>query len=51
MKTEDQFHVGIVVDDLDESVTQLSDLFGDEWCEEIAVPTPVTLPAGDTVLA
>ena len=50
MRAEDQFHVGIVVDDLDTTLDQLADLFGYEWCDEIAVETPVALPTGDTVL-
>ena len=50
MKAGDQFHVGIVVDDLDAALAQLSDLFGYEWCDEIAVPTPVAFPTGDTVV-
>lgn len=50
MRAEDQFHVGIVVDDLEATLAQLSELFGYEWCDEIAVPTPVTLPTGDVVV-
>lgn len=50
MKAADQFHVGIVVDDLDAALAQLSDLFGYEWCDEIAVSTPVALPTGDVVV-
>jgi Glyoxalase/Bleomycin resistance protein/Dioxygenase superfamily len=50
MKAEDQFHVGIVVDDLEATLDQLADLFGYEWCDEIAVQTPVMLPTGETVL-
>jgi hypothetical protein len=50
VKAEDQFHVGIVVDDLDATLAQLSELFGYEWCGEIALPTPVVLPSGDIVV-
>jgi hypothetical protein len=50
VRAEDQFHIGIVVDDLDATLGELSELFGYEWCEEIALPTPVTLPSGDTVV-
>jgi hypothetical protein len=50
VKAEDQFHVGIVVDDLDATLAQLTELFGYEWCDEIAVETPVRLPTGETVL-
>ncbi len=50
MRAEDQFHVGIVVDDLDSALAELSELFGYEWCDEFNVPTPVTFPAGDRVV-
>jgi Glyoxalase/Bleomycin resistance protein/Dioxygenase superfamily len=50
VRAEDQFHVGIVVDDLDTTLDQLAELFGYEWCDEIAVQTPVMLPTGETVL-
>ena len=50
MKGADQFHVGIVVDDLDAALAELSELFGYRWCPQIAVETPVRLPAGDIVL-
>lgn len=50
MRAEDQFHTGIVVDDLDAMVAGLSELFGYEWCDEIAVPTPVDLPQGQITL-
>lgn len=50
MKAEDQFHLGIVTDNLDESLTQLSALFGYKWCEQMGGPTNVSLPDGDAVL-
>jgi Glyoxalase/Bleomycin resistance protein/Dioxygenase superfamily len=50
MKAEDLFHTGIVVDDVDATLAQLTDLFGYEWCETIAMPTPVALPTGDVTL-
>jgi hypothetical protein len=46
----DQFHVGLVVDDLEAALEELSDLFGYEWCPQIAVQTPVVLPAADILL-
>lgn len=46
LRPGDQFHAGIVVDDLEAALAQLSDLFGYEWCDEIAVRTEVTLPTG-----
>lgn len=50
MKAEDQFHLGIVTDNLDESLAQLSALFGYQWCEQMGGPTKVSRPDGDTVL-
>jgi hypothetical protein len=46
----DQFHVGIVVEDFESTLTELSELFGYEWCQEIATPTPVNLPTGKTII-
>ena len=46
MTPEDQFHVGVVVDDLDDTLAQLSELFGYEWCAMFDGPLPVTLPTG-----
>lgn len=50
LKPEDQFHVGIVAEDLHATKEQLSQLFGIEWCEEMGGPIEVSLPTGDTVL-
>ena len=50
MKPADQFHVGIVVDDVAATLAELSALFGYEWCEEIGGRSPVQLPTGDTEL-
>lgn len=50
MRAEDQFHLGIVVDDLESTLAAFAELFGYEWCDEIGGPTPVTLPSGDMVL-
>ena len=50
MRGEDQFHVGIVVDDLDAALGDLTHLFGYSWCPSMAVETPVVLPSGDLVL-
>ena len=46
MKASDQFHLGIVVDDLEGTLAQLTELFGYEWAPEIGGPTPVVLPSG-----
>jgi catechol 2,3-dioxygenase-like lactoylglutathione lyase family enzyme len=50
MKAADQFHTGIVVDDLERSLGELSELFGYEWCDEIHVEQPVQTPSGDTTV-
>jgi hypothetical protein len=50
MRGEDLFHTGIVVDDLDAALRDLTELLGYEWCDQIAVPTPVTLPTEDVVI-
>jgi hypothetical protein len=50
MDASDQFHLGIVVEDLDATLASLSDLFGYEWCEEFGGPVPVTLPTGETLV-
>ena len=47
MRAADQFHVGIVVDDLEASLAQFSDLFGFEWCDAIHVEQPVFFPSGE----
>jgi hypothetical protein len=50
VKAADQFHVGIVVEDFESTLTELSELFGYEWCQDIATPTPVDLPTGKTII-
>jgi hypothetical protein len=50
VRAEDQFHVGIVVDDLQPAVAELSGVFGYEWCDEIDVPTLVTLSTVEQVV-
>jgi hypothetical protein len=47
VKGQDQFHVGIVVDDLEAALAEHTELFGYQWCDVISVPTQVTLPDGD----
>ena len=46
MRPADQFHVGIVVDDLDRALGELSARFGYRWADEIHVDQPVQLPHG-----
>lgn len=50
MRAEDQFHVGIVVDDLDATVAQLADVLGYQWCDEMVAATPVALATGDATV-
>ena len=50
MNGTDQFHVGVVVDDLDAALDDLSDVVGYHWCPTLAVETPVVLPDGDFLL-
>jgi hypothetical protein len=50
MKAADQFHLGLVVDDFEETLARLSALFGYEWCDEMGGPTNVTLPDGEIQL-
>ena len=50
MEGAHQFHVGMVVDDLDAAMAELSELFGYAWCPPMAVETPVRLPGGDITL-
>ena len=45
MKATDQFHVGIVVDDFESALRELSELFGYAWSAEFCGTIPVTLPA------
>jgi hypothetical protein len=50
VRGEDQFHVGIVVPDLDAALAELTELGGYEWCGQMAIPTAVWLPTGDTTV-
>ncbi|RBM21982.1 hypothetical protein DI005_08175 [Prauserella sp. PE36] len=50
MRVEDQFHLGIVADDIEATMATLSAVFGYEWGEQVGGPTAVTLPAGNAVL-
>ncbi len=46
MRAEDQYHVGIVVEDIDAAKTQLSDLFGYVWGTEMSTNVMVRLGSG-----
>lgn len=48
MRAEDQFHVGIVVDDVDATLAELTARFGYKWSDRIGGPTSVVLPTGPT---
>jgi hypothetical protein len=50
LRAEDQFHVGVVVNDVEAALTELSAMFGYQWCDELGGPIQVRLPAGDAVL-
>ncbi len=50
MRAAGLFHTGVVVEDLDTALAELSELFGYEWCDEINVEQPVQTPAGDTTV-
>jgi hypothetical protein len=50
MRGEDQFHVGIVVDDLDAGLAEMTEMFGYEWATPLAVQTPVVLPDREFML-
>src|SRR4051794_19086156 len=47
MDPADQYHVGIVVPDLDEALERLTALFDYEWGDEVDVPTSVRFPGGE----
>jgi hypothetical protein len=47
----DQFHIGIVVDDPQATMSQLSAVFGYEWGERMGGQVPVSLPTGDVVVS
>jgi glyoxalase/bleomycin resistance protein/dioxygenase superfamily protein len=46
----DQFHIGIVVEDFESSLAELSELFGYEWCDEMTNPTDVVYADGSTAV-
>jgi hypothetical protein len=51
LRALDQFHVGIVAEDFEATLAELSSSFGYQWLGEIGGPTPVRLSAGDAVLS
>ncbi|QFG25008.1 VOC family protein [Actinomadura sp. WMMB 499] len=49
MKAEDQFHVGVVVDDVEAALAEYA-VLGHRWTAELGGPTPVRTSSGETVL-
>jgi Glyoxalase/Bleomycin resistance protein/Dioxygenase superfamily len=47
MKPVDLYHVGIVVDDFDETVARFSVTHGYRWCEPVSIEQLITTPAGE----
>ncbi|MGH3370520.1 MAG: VOC family protein [Nocardioidaceae bacterium] len=50
MHAADQYHVGIVVEDLDAGLAELTELFGYDWCDEVDVEQPVQIATGLTTV-
>jgi hypothetical protein len=50
VRAEDLFHVGIVVDDVEETLAALSALFGYEWGAQMGGPSSVRLASGEEIL-
>ena len=46
LNAADLFHIGIVVDDFESTLSDLSASFGYEWCEEMSNPTNVVYAEG-----
>lgn len=47
VRAEDQYHVGIVVDDLDATLVELTEVLGYVWAQEMGGPTTMRFPDGD----
>jgi hypothetical protein len=47
VRAEDQFHIGIVVEDQESALEELTRLSGYEWCDVNGGPTSVTGPTGE----
>jgi hypothetical protein len=50
VKAQDQYHVGIVVDDLDATLQRLTDTAGYRWCDQYAGDQEVTTPDGEITI-
>jgi hypothetical protein len=47
LRPDSQFHVGIIVEDLEGELARLTALFGYRWCPEISADTTVRLHTAD----
>ena len=47
MHAADQFHTGIVVDDLEATLSDLASMFGHQWCQIFDAPVQVRVPEGE----
>jgi hypothetical protein len=50
VRAEDQFHIGIVVEDLESALEELSELLGYEFCDQIGGPIAVNGPGGEALV-
>ncbi|WP_405182925.1 VOC family protein [Nocardia sp. NBC_01377] len=50
IRAENQFHLGIVSDDFEATVAELSEAFGYRWGPQVGGSVEVTTPAGATVI-
>jgi catechol 2,3-dioxygenase-like lactoylglutathione lyase family enzyme len=50
VRAEDQFHLGLVVEDFEGTLAEFTAAFGYEWCAEIGGAVPLRLPTGNAVL-
>ncbi|MBL7500931.1 VOC family protein [Frankia sp. CNm7] len=47
LRPENQYHVGVVVDDFEGTLKRLTELFGYEWCDELVADTAVRIYTAD----
>jgi Glyoxalase/Bleomycin resistance protein/Dioxygenase superfamily len=47
VNSSDHFHVGVVVDDLESTLADLTELFGHRWGETFSAPVQVRVPSGE----
>lgn len=50
MQPRDHYHIGIVVDDLDATLTRLTEVAGYRWCEQYAGDQVVETPGGEITI-